>query len=63
MVAFQLIKSTNLASGRGLFEDTPPDFIPGGNVPLSSAFALLITLALAFVKAEYLVPSPPDISN
>ena len=48
-----------LESGSGLFEGIPPDFPPGGMDPLSSAFALLIIRALAFVRAENLVPSGP----
>ena len=48
-----------LDSGSGLFEGIAPDFAPGGMDPLSSAFALLIIRALAFVRAENLVPSGP----
>jgi hypothetical protein len=49
-----------LESGSGLFKGIPPDFPPGGMDPLSSAFALLITRALAFANAVNLVPSAPE---
>ena len=49
-----------LESGSGLFEGIPPDF---GKDPASSAFALLIMRALAFVSAENFVPSAPELKD
>ena len=46
-----------LESGSGLFEGITPDF---GKDPASSAFALLIMRARAFVNAENFVPSAPS---
>ena len=47
-------------SGSGLFEGITPDF---GKDPASSAFALLIMRARAFVNAENFVPSAPKLKN
>ena len=49
-----------LESGSGLFEGIPPDF---GKDPASSAFALLIMRARAFVSAENFVPSAPELKT